>query len=851
MIQAGLIKGPATQLYGRHNRLLQSKRFLSCTRNGLLCSVPFMQKKLPYTSSRFRQLCTYYLTVAFSGSSSHLKVIRSYLHLSNNSNLSSKVHFRLSSVLTMVYTQHSIPAKALREFKLGQSITITSSKTTTPPNHVIHNSRPTGNQSSSTHYLKPELNSFNLNKFNKDTLSAPPSAHLQTSRQITKSSAAPPNHADTYYDERNNLQQVVARYQIKATPEWQSPVPNSSASTKFEKLQDPFIRFFQSIGDFFARLWSGIAKKLMILLADKKGQILPSHREPSLPQLYKLVIPISGCNLEIEGCVVHSEKLQDVHYQIYRRPDITEREIKADIIFLPENPLNGPMDVSPFMAAYIHAGHRIIIPQVSGSGAHSDVGHQSRVIATVLRHLKFKDLESEKSHRLGHAYTGMETISTEIAPSLSSSLSSSSPSPGRPIFLLGLGSHAALVALSYPLEVGQPIYGSPKTVGLSGALSIPSVSARAEPPRSLMGKLNSFCYSVNSGMTGLGWWAQGSAKQARAEFKSYGPLPSIHGIIAIGPMLKPSGESSQRSVWFKKSKAVSQGIGPANYSPLMNNAIKKLHLNASNIRVPVMIAHGIKEAFSLVEGINSFYGALASEDSTLIFCPTLRHSGDLAGDAARNGLAKACIKWIGKITDSLGPKAVSPDASMETLCLPTQKGIPQSINRDASTTIVGTVASPTLTLEALTLDIESQDGRLASAPEEVNSSSDFGSWFGDDAASSGTLSRNTSNDGSIHSLNSQSASLSLGSYLYSPDLIGSMSTEIKLLNSDSPHLSSCLSTPAPRTPASEYFSFLPSSAKILDHDHGPHDVVSVIKSKRSSCQSLSCVDIPGSSLGFH
>lgn len=199
------------------------------------------------------------------------------------------------------------------------------------------------------------------------------------------------------------------------------------------------------------------------------------------------------------------------------------------------------MDVSPLMAAFIHAGHRIIIPQVDGRGNLSksavqsvlDVGHQSRVIATVLRHLRYSDIELEKRHQPGN-------FSIRVSPS------------GRPIFLLGLG-HTALVALSYPLEIGQPVHQFLQSTGSSGALSIPSVSLRAEPARSLMGKLTSFCGSVNSGMTGLGWWAQGTSKQGRAEFKRCGPLPNIQGIIAICPMLDPRARHPRQISWFQSN----------------------------------------------------------------------------------------------------------------------------------------------------------------------------------------------------------------------------------------------------------------------------------------------------------
>ncbi|PLW05971.1 hypothetical protein PCANC_26956, partial [Puccinia coronata f. sp. avenae] len=378
----------------------------------------------------------------------------------------------------------------------------------------------------------------------------------------------------------------------------------------------------------------------------------------------------------------------------------------------------------------------------------------------------------------------------------------------------------------------------------SGALSIPSVSARAEPAGSLMGKLNSFCDSVNSGMTGLGWWAQGSAKQARAESKVSGPLPNIHGIIAIGPMLDPNGSSHKRNSWIYKTKKVTQspGVGPANYSPSISNAVKRLHLNASNIRVPVMIVHGTKEAFNLVEGTNSFYGALASMESTLVFCPTLRHSGDLAGDSARNGLVLDCMKWIGERT--VQKIDLPPDASTDTLRLPLpiKTSDFKPINQNASTNME--VASGTT----------SQSSLMVADLEEVDCSSDFGTWFGSESDSGRTYSRNSYGGESIRSFTTQSVRLSAGSLLYSPELLGSMSIEIQLdcqrtPKFNSPHLSSGFPSPTLRTPATDFFPFLPFSAKIIEH--GPRDVVAVLRSNRDSYQSLSCVNIPGSSLGFN
>jgi hypothetical protein len=297
----------------------------------------------------------------------------------------------------------------------------------------------------------------------------------------------------------------------------------------------------------------------------------------------------------------------------------------------------------------------------------------------------------------------------------------------------------------------------------------------------------------------------------------------------------------------------------------MNNAVKRLHLNASNIRVPVMIAHGTKvhniistissititvhwqtfatlqEAFSLIEGINSFYGALASADSTLIFCPTLRHGGDLAGDSARSGLANDCMGWIDCLDSTA---AITSEVSTQTLCLPTKK---QHRQPNSSASINGD--EDTLSVDAPEAVMTEPVAELAGQLEEDNCSSDFSSWFGSEGLCSvQTLSRNPSAGESIHSSASRGARLSSGSYFYSPELIGSISLEMKL---DTPHLSSGFSSPAPRTPATDFFPFLPPSAKIIDHHHGPHGVVSIVRGNRDSYQSLSCINIPGSSLGLN
>ncbi|KNZ44711.1 hypothetical protein VP01_88g3 [Puccinia sorghi] len=673
----------------------------------------------------------------------------------------------------------------------------------------------------STASLKPTFNSFNSHKLNQGGLS-PLTAQFTkaASRQIIKKPATSHTPSNTvFYDEYIDAQHIVARYEIAETCD--SKLTSSSpASTRLEIFQDSISLLLAIIRDFFLCLWSIISRNFHTVFSLKHRQILPIHHVTSLPQVFKMVMPISGYDLEIEGRVAHSEKLHNILYQIYCRPDYSENEIKGDIVYLPETPLNGPMDVSPLMAAFIHAGHRIIIPQVDGRGNLSksavqsvlNVGHQSRVIATVLRHLRYSDIELEKRHQPGN-------FSIRVSPS------------GRPIFLLGLG-HTALVALSYPLEIGQPVHQFLQSTGSSGALSIPSVSLRAEPARSLMGKLTSFC---------------GTSKQGRAEFKRCGPLPNIQGIIAICPMLDPRARHPRQISWFQRTKMlIDQGVEPVNYSPSMNNAVKNLHRNASNIRVPVMIAHGTKvrrydfrEAFGHIEAVNSFYGGLPSVESTLVFCPTLWHNGDLAAESARNGLANDCMNWMGEKIDCSVPRfATTPDVSTESLHR-SRVGI-EDVN-PSSRASIGVNGTSSLSPEAILTADEDMD--------EVDYSSDFGTWFGSQNDCDRSDSRNSCGGESIRSFRTQSARFSSGSYLGSPELLGSLSIEIDM-DRDSPHVStSGFSTPAPRTPGTDFFPFLPPSAKIIDH--GPRDVVAVLRSNRASFQSLSCVNIPGSSLEFH
>jgi hypothetical protein len=155
-----------------------------------------------------------------------------------------------------------------------------------------------------THHPEPTLNSYG------NSSSAPP-------RQTTKKPPVSQIPADGFYDEYSDMQHVVARYQITKTHSSGSQVPIPVSTSKFETLiKEPTIMFLEILGDFFIWLWLFMLKKFHALLSEHQDQILPSHRGPSLPQLYKLLIPISGYNLEIEGCVVNSEKVHDFPYQV-------------------------------------------------------------------------------------------------------------------------------------------------------------------------------------------------------------------------------------------------------------------------------------------------------------------------------------------------------------------------------------------------------------------------------------------------------------------------------------------------------------------------------------------------------
>jgi hypothetical protein len=168
----------------------------------------------------------------------------------------------------------------------------------------------------STDYLEPTMNSLNLHQLNQDCPSPLPSAHFRGSQQIMKKPPVSHIQHHNYYDEYIDTRHVVARYKLSKTSASELSSTSISASPPLNTAQHSLLPFVKAIGDFFLWLYSIMAKKFHSLLFGNPGQILPSHREPSLPQLYKLVIPISGCSLEIEGRVAHSDKLKDVHYQV-------------------------------------------------------------------------------------------------------------------------------------------------------------------------------------------------------------------------------------------------------------------------------------------------------------------------------------------------------------------------------------------------------------------------------------------------------------------------------------------------------------------------------------------------------
>ncbi|EGG10993.1 uncharacterized protein MELLADRAFT_92418 [Melampsora larici-populina 98AG31] len=409
-----------------------------------------------------------------------------------------------------------------------------------------------------------------------------------------------------------------------------------------------------------------------------------SYVPVGLPSSLAVRIKTAECGeVEIEVGIMDGDRGVEVPYQIYRKAGDPDVVLKADILFLQDSPFTSS-NIPPFVAAFIRDGYRLIIPHLNvadsgifgSAGQSTDIGRKARLSADVIEHVRSKDasdraarlkakIERNKQYTNDEQMTDAEKIKQAACSPIQAAVHGVSPVRGelfdletlrteRPMFLLGLG-HSALVALTYPIEnmspSGFPYKNSPS------AFSFPSLSMRAEPSETLLSKLNSFRGSISSGLSGTGWWArdphgEGKPKShARYDSKELkrADAVSVAGIIAIGPTLDPNQvvKSSNIFMRFSRKPQISpNGVGPTSYLPSIKSAIEKLHLNAHKIRIPVLIAHGTKEAYSCIAGINSLYEALASPDCTLIFCPTLRHNAHLATDAARNGLAAESLAWL-------------------------------------------------------------------------------------------------------------------------------------------------------------------------------------------------------------
>ncbi|KAH9808659.1 hypothetical protein DFH28DRAFT_1226323 [Melampsora americana] len=422
--------------------------------------------------------------------------------------------------------------------------------------------------------------------------------------------------------------------------------------------------------------------------AKLSDSIEDSYVPVGLPSSLAVRIKTAECGeVEIEVGIMDGDRGVEVPYQIYRKVGDADVVIKADILFLQDSPFTSS-NIPPFVAAFIRDGYRLIIPHLNvadsgcifaSAGQSTDIGRKARLSADVIEHVRSKDaadrasrlkakIEKERSNTqkaTDDKMTDAEKIKQAACSPIQAAVHGVSPVRGqlfdletlkteRPMFLLGLG-HSALVALTYPIEnmspSGFPYKNSPS------AFSFPSLSMRAEPSETLLSKLNSFRGSISSGLSGTGWWArdphgEGKPKShARYDSKELkrADAVSVSGIIAIGPTLDPNQVVKSSNIFMRfsrKPQKSSSGVGPNSYLPSIKSAIEKLHLNAHKIRIPVLIAHGTKEAYSCIAGINSLYEALASPDCTLIFCPTLRHNADLATDAARNGLAAESLAWL-------------------------------------------------------------------------------------------------------------------------------------------------------------------------------------------------------------
>ncbi|KAG0147896.1 hypothetical protein CROQUDRAFT_714777 [Cronartium quercuum f. sp. fusiforme G11] len=428
-----------------------------------------------------------------------------------------------------------------------------------------------------------------------------------------------------------------------------------------------------------------------VLRSKLNDSIEESYVPVPLPASLAVRIKTSDCGeVEIEFGMMDGERGIEIPYQIYRKTGDIDAIIKADILYLQDSPFTSS-NIPPFVAAFIRDGYRLIIPYLnmanSGSlfgsaGQSTDIGRKARLAADVLQQVKTKDaadraanfkvkIENEQiairkaaQEKMTEAEKIKQAASGSADPALvGQTLRGPAHGPlfdldviqaHRPTFLLGLG-HSALVALTYPIENMSPS-GFPYQTSPS-AFSFPSLSMRAEPSETLLTKLNSFRGSISSGLSGTGWWARdpngdGRPKaHTRSNFKDHKSAQAVNvcGIIAIGPTLDPNLAVKSSNVLMRFSRRPSQsprGVGPTTYLPSIKSAIERLHLNAHKIRIPVLIAHGTKEAYSCIAGINSLYESLSSPDCTLIFCPTLRHNADLATDAARNGLATESLAWM-------------------------------------------------------------------------------------------------------------------------------------------------------------------------------------------------------------
>ncbi|CAH7675513.1 hypothetical protein PPACK8108_LOCUS10531 [Phakopsora pachyrhizi] len=370
--------------------------------------------------------------------------------------------------------------------------------------------------------------------------------------------------------------------------------------------------------------------------------------------------------------------------KIYRRIDAFRTAMHADILYLQDSPF-ATSNIPDFMGSFLQAGCRVIVPQIQIADKGSlfclpnqatDIAKKTQLVTEVISNVINSDnklYEKENSSpefgsKLIRTRRHSPTVEAQVVqPSVPAHIETTSQEKiavkvkeiqsevesnegNRPLFIIGLG-HSSLIALSYPIE-NQPLLNLPSTSKPGSIFSIPSISVRAEPSNSFTGRLDSFYTSIQFGFSGLSRWAKdpiGDVKkradqQISAEKKSEKakPVTQLCGVIAIGPTLDPN-YVNKATNFFQK---IRKGIGPEAYLPSIKSAIQKLYLNANKIKVPVLIAHGTKEAYACISGINSLYESLPSPNCTLIFCPTIRHQGNLAHDAAQSGLGKKSLTWM-------------------------------------------------------------------------------------------------------------------------------------------------------------------------------------------------------------